>query len=122
MADLLERGSRWLEQQRTQHCSRPVTYVRGAESVDVNATIGRTEYETDDGTWVRVDYTDRDFLILAAELRLAGVMTTPQPGDRIRETGADQVLVFEVIDWRFSDPYRQTFRIETKHILTEAVP
>lgn len=122
MADLLERGSRWLEQQRTQHCSRTVTYVRGAESVVVSATIGRTAYETDDGTAVRVDYTDRDYLLLTTDLVLSGVLTMPQPGDRIRETEVDQVLVFEVIDWRFSDPYRQTFRIETKHVATEAVP
>ena len=122
MADLLERGSRWLEQQRTQHCSRTVTYVRGAESVVVSATIGRTAYETDDGTAVRDDYTDRDYLLLTTDLVLSGVLTMPQPGDRIRETEVDQVLVFEVIDWRFSTPYRQTFRIETKHVAPQAVP
>jgi hypothetical protein len=42
MADLLERGSRWLEDQRTKHCTRDVTYVRGAASVLVRATVGRT--------------------------------------------------------------------------------
>lgn len=119
MADLLEQGSRWLEVQRTKHCTRDVTYVRGVDSVVVKATIGRTQYETDDGHAVRVDFTERDFLILAAELVLAGVPTTPEPGDRIRESRDGQTLVFEVINWRYSDLYRQTFRIETKHVGTD---
>jgi hypothetical protein len=120
MADLLERGVRWLEEQRTKHCTRDVTYVRGAASVVVKATVGRTQFETDDGQAVRVDFTDRDYLIQAADLVLGGNAVAPQPGDRIRESHSGQVLVFEVIDWRYSDPYRQTFRIETKHVATEA--
>jgi hypothetical protein len=119
MADLLERGARWLEDQRTRHCTRDVTYVRGAASVVVKATVGRTQYETDDGHAVRVAFTERDFLIQAADLMLGGNVVTPQPGDRIRESQSGQVLVFEVIDWRYSDPYRQTLRIETKHVATE---
>ena len=119
MPDLLERGSRWLEQRRTEHCSQDVSYVRGSDSVAVKATIGRTQYETDDNQTVRIDFTDRDFLILADDLVLAGVTVTPKPGDRVRETHGDQTLIFEVIDWRYSDPYRQTLRIETKYIGSE---
>lgn len=120
MADLLERGVRWLQEQRTKHCTRDVTYVRGAASIVVKATVGRTQFETDDGHAVRVDFTERDFLIQTADLVLSGNAVTPQAGDRIRESQNGQVLVLEVIDWRYSDPYRQTFRIETKHIATEA--
>jgi hypothetical protein len=119
MADLLEQGSRWLEAQRTKHCTRDVTYVRGAASVVVKATVGRTQYETDDGHAVRVDFTERDFLIQAADLVLSDHAVTPQPGDQVRESQNGQVLVFEVIDWRYSDPYRQTFRMETKHVGTD---
>lgn len=119
MPDLLEHGSRWLETQRTTHCTQDVSYVRGAASVAVRATIGRTQYETDDDESVRIDFTDRDFLMLASDLVLAGVTVTPKPGDRVRETHGPQTLVFEVIDWRYSDPYRQTLRIETKYIATE---
>lgn len=121
MPDLLERGAQWLEQQRTQHCSRVVTYLRGAESLLVSATVGRTQYETDDGHAVRIDFTDRDFLILAADLVLDSTPITPKPGDQIRENHGIQILGFEVIDWRYSDPYRLTFRIETKHISTESL-
>jgi hypothetical protein len=119
MADLLEQGVRWLEAQRTKHCTRDVTYGRGVDSVVVKATVGRTQYETDDGHAVRVDFTERDFLIQAGDLVLNGNPITPKPGDQIRETQDEQVLVFEVIDWRHSDPYRLTFRIDAKHVATE---
>ncbi len=116
MPDLLQTGSRWLEQRRTEHCTQDVVYVRGAESVPVKATIGRTQYETDNDQTVRIDFTDRDFLILAVDLVLGGRNVTPKPGDRVRETHGVQTLIFEVIDWRFSDPYRQTLRLATKYI------
>jgi hypothetical protein len=121
MADLLERGSRWLEDQRTKHCTRDVTYVRGAASAVVRATVGRTEFKTDDGETVRIEFTDRDFLILATELVLSGNPTLPERGDKVWETQDGTVYVFEVMDWRYSDPYRQTLRIETKLVGTETV-
>ncbi len=111
MADLLAQGAAWLEQQRTKHLATTVTYVRGAVSAEVLATLGRTKYQTDDGTAVRVEFTDRDFLILAADLVLDGQPTEPGRGDLIREGTRE----FEVLDWRYSDPYRQTLRITTKH-------
>lgn len=111
MGDLLAQGAAWLEQQRTKHLATTVTYVRGAQSAAVLATLGRTKYQTDDGTAVRVEFTDRDFLILAADLVLDGQPTEPERGDLIREGSRE----FEVLDWRYSDPYRQTLRITTKH-------
>ena len=85
MGDLLANGSAWLEQQRTKHLTSTVMYVRGNVQVAVPATIGRTKYEADDGHVVRVEFTDRDFLILAADLVLDGQATEPQRGDLIRE-------------------------------------
>jgi len=117
--NLLERGSRWLEDQRNKHCTRDVTYVRGAASAVVRATVGRTEFKTDDGETVRTEYTDRDFLILTADLVLSGNPALPERGDKIHETQDATVHVFEVKDWRYSDPYRQTLRIETNLIGTE---
>ncbi len=120
MADLLAYGSNWLENQRTKHCTREVTYVRGADSIAVRATIGRTEFKTDNGETVRIEFTDRDFLILVSDLELAGQRITPKAGDQLREIQDGAIYVFEVIAWRYSDPYRQTFRIETKHVGTES--
>lgn len=126
MPDLLETGQQWLADQLKTHASRSVVYVRGIEQVVVPATIGRTLLKLDDGYGgVRMEWTDRDFLISAADLLLAGNAATPERGDRIRETVGAQILVFEVMapgkepPWRWSDPFRKMLRIHTKHVATE---
>jgi hypothetical protein len=128
MPDLLETGQQWLADQLKTHASRWVVYVRGVEQVMVPATIGRTLLKLDDGYGgVRMEWTDRDFLIPAAHLVLAGSPVTPQRGDRIRETVGAHALVFEVMapgkepPWRWSDPFRKVLRIHTKHTATEAL-
>ena len=127
MADLLNQGSAWLEDQRKKHATREVTYRRGANAVVVKATIGRTVFEQDDGAGVIIRTQVRDYLILAADLVLAGQKTLPEKGDQIEETDAGQKFVYEVLPlggeqhWRYSDPYRRTLRIHTKLIATEDV-
>jgi len=122
---MLERASAWLDSQSVKHLSRLVTYQRGGASVDVRATIGKTIFEVDDGYGVIEKVESRDYLIPAAELVLADQTTLPERGDRIRETQDDKVYVYEVMapgkepHFRFSDPYRRTLRIHTKHVATE---
>ncbi|MBU0639323.1 MAG: hypothetical protein KKB50_10700 [Planctomycetes bacterium] len=122
MPDLLEQGAAWLEDQRTRHMSRMVTYLRGSDSVDLAATIGRTEFEQADEYGIVHRTESRDFLVLAADLVLAGKAELPRAGDRIRETVGDQIFIYEVMapsgepPWRYSDPYRRTLRIHTKHV------
>ncbi|MCP4594508.1 MAG: hypothetical protein GY842_27570 [bacterium] len=130
MGDLLEQGATWLEDQRTHHMSRTVTYQRGADSVELAATIGRTEFEQADEYGVIQRTESRDFLVKTADLVLNGEPTLPKAGDHIRESVADtpprgRVFVYEVMapgkepPWRYSDPYRNTLRIHTKHVRTE---
>ena len=125
MADLLQTGSDWLEDQRTEHCSKAVTYHRGGDSVQVQATIGRTEFEVQTEHGVIEKYESRDFLVLAEDLVLSSQQTVPQDGDRIKEAIGGDTLVFEVMapgeepPWRYSDPYHKTLRIHTKQVDTE---
>ncbi len=120
MGDLLRQGSQWLEQQRTAHCSSPVTYRRDQDSHEVVATFGRTEYEVEDGYGLRVGAQVIDFLISAE----AFPFEEPEVGDQVvaPSTGSGQVTVYEVMNlagqghWRWSDPYRTTMRIHTKQI------
>jgi hypothetical protein len=123
MADLLEAGQAWLANQLQEFASRSVIYHRGADSVAVLATIGRTLLKLDDGYGgVRMEWTDRDFLIPAANLILNSVTVTPEPGDRITETVGLNTSVFEVMayggepPWRYSDPFGKLLRIHTKFI------
>ena len=123
MADLLDRGTEWLEAQRHKFLTRPVVYRRGESTVEVQATIGNTVFRFDDAHGGVTRYVSRDFLIRATALVLDAEQTLPARGDRIREPHGDQVYVHEVMgpgrdepDWRYSDPHRHTLRIHTKQV------
>lgn len=125
MPNLLQTGSAWLADQLKTHGSVDVLYERGAEQVAVKVTIGKTEFELDDGSGVVVRIQSRDFLIQAADLVLGGVPSLPVAGDRIRETQGATTFVYEVMapgnepHYRYSDPFRRLLRIHTKHVATE---
>lgn len=127
MADLLETGSNWLQGQRKKHATREVMYRRSVDSVSVQATVGRTVFEQDDGSRVIVRTEVRDYLIDTADLVLGGQPALPERGDRIEETEGGKKFTYEVMPlgtephWRYSDPYRKTLRVHTKHIATEDV-
>lgn len=123
MADFLETGTEWLTEKLKAHASRPVVYRRGADEVTVQAIIGRTLLKlADDYGGVRMEWTDRDFLIAAEDLILGGQRTLPKRGDRILETDGSQTRMYEVLapgnepEWRWSDPHRKLLRIHTKSI------
>ena len=128
MADMLEQGAGWLDNQRHQHMTRSVSYARGASTVEVQATIGRTEFEQADEYGIVTKTESRDYLIRTADLVLDGQATLPMRGDQIRETDGTTTFVYEVLSpgdepvFRYSDPYRKALRIHTKHIATEPTP
>jgi hypothetical protein len=126
MPDLLQFGSDWLAAKLKEHASRPVVYRRGADEVTVQATIGRTLLKLDDGYGgVRMEWTDRDFLIHAADLVLGGNTVLPERGDLIRETQGGKTFVYEVMApgkepaWRWSDVFRKVLRIHAKQVGVE---
>jgi hypothetical protein len=127
-ADVFKKASDWLEDQRTRHAVSTVQYIRGEQSLDIAATIGKTTFEIDDGYGVLVRYESRDFLVLATELVLGGQVTAPARGDRIRETCGERTYVYEVTApgkepcWRYSDAFRKTFRIHTKQVDAQEAP
>jgi len=126
--DLLDQGLAWLEDRRHEHLTRPVVYERDGDSVELAATIGRTLFEQTDEYGIVHRIESRDFLVRAADLVLAGQPTLPQAGDRIRESDGGVTHVYEVMapgtepPWRYSDVYRRTLRIHTKHVATEGQP
>jgi len=115
--NMLERGSDWLERMRTTHMSSPVEYRRppATEALTVNATFGRTDIEIADEGGTTIESHVWDFLILAEELTVG----EPEPGDVIAANGRQyevMALGDDIKGWRWSDPYRQTYRIHTKDI------
>ncbi len=126
MGDLLEQGAAFLDDQRHRHMSRAVVYRRGAEEKEVQATIGRTEFEQADEAGLIHRTESRDYLIRSADLDLGAGPIQPRAGDQVWEQVGTQVLVYEVNapggqpPWRFSDPYRRVMRVHTKYVGTEA--
>lgn len=126
MVDLFERGAAFLDDQRHRHMSRAVVYRRGADEKEVQATIGRTEFEQADDAGLIHRVESRDYLVRAADLDLGAGPIQPRAGDQVREQVGTQVLVYEVNapggqpPWRFSDPYRGVMRVHTKFVGTES--
>lgn len=121
MSDILRNASNWLEARRHAVATSDVVYRREDRAVSVQATIGRTEYEQDDGAGVITRAESRDFLIRACDLVIDGLRTLPEIGDRIEESQGGTLFVYEVLPvgsmqphYRYSDPYRNTLRIHTK--------
>jgi len=116
VADLLQQGSQWLEQMRTSHCSSLVEYRRPPDVKSVRATYGRTRCQVANESGLTVNAQAWDFLVRADELGLV-----PEPGDVIEANGRR----YEVMNfggdgcWRWSDPYRLTYRIHAKDIGAE---
>jgi len=125
--NLLQWGSDWLQTQLFAYCSGSVVYHRDGDSVEVTATIGRTEFEIETEFGVHEKIESRDFLVPAAELVLAGVWTLPKRGDRIHETMGTTLFVYEVMapgkepHFRYSDAFRKTLRIHTRQVAQSAV-
>jgi hypothetical protein len=125
VGDLLDRGAAFMDAQRHQHLSRSVVYRRGADEKEVQATIGKTEFEQADDAGLIHRVESRDFLVRTADLDMGSGLTLPRAGDQVRETVGTSVFVYEVNapggqpPFRYSDPYRRVLRIHTKHIATE---
>ena len=129
VGDLLDRGAAFLESQRHQHMTRSVVYRRGTDEKQVQATVGKTEFEQADDSGLIHRTESRDFLVRTADLDLGAGLMLPRAGDQVRETVGTvggSVFVYEVNapggqpPFRYSDPYRRVLRIHTKHIATEA--
>ena len=125
MPDLLEQGAAWLDEQRHKHLTRTVTYVRGDDSVDVQATIGQTNFRFDDrfsGGGATIRHVARDYLVRTGDLVINSQAIEPRRGDRIREVINGQTVEHEVLapnnepEWRWSDPFGKTLRIHTKKV------
>jgi hypothetical protein len=124
VADAFQTASAWLQGRRHEHLTRAVAYWRGAEHVDVLATVGRTEFEA--ATEVGVELSaSRDYLIRAADLALGGSSIEPAAGDRIHETLGGVTAVFELAapaggpPWRWSDPECTVYRVHCKRVEVE---
>ena len=58
-----------------------IVYSRGVDSVTIAAVVGQTPFEQTDEYGVSHQIESRDYIVIAADLILAGLATLPQAGD-----------------------------------------
>lgn len=140
MPDMMSRGMAWLASRQRAHLARPVVYERAdpdggaARAVAAMAVLGRTG-ATGEGTVapIRVDTTDLDFIIPAADLTLDGRTFEPRVDDRILLRVDGTIRVYEIMPlgsdpryggsrtpWQWSDPQHTLMRIHAR--LTDEYP
>jgi hypothetical protein len=122
VADQLAAAAAWLAAGLQGSASELVTYARPStgQSAQLPATYGSTLLRvTDRAGRVKVQRTDRDFVMTAALLVLGGQATTPQRGDTVTLPSGE---VFEVTPyesepaWRWADPFKTMVRAHTKQV------
>lgn len=96
-----------------------VVYSRGETSLSITAIPGRTVFSSNQDGGARIEFGDRDYLIVASDLTYG----EPALGDRIAETIDGTSTTFEVVTpntgepaWRWSDPAHTRWRIHTKQV------
>lgn len=118
--DLLASGAAWLSEQRHRHLTRSVEYRRGSRTIQLQATVGRTNWEVDDGHGHLERFESRDFIVRAADLAYEGEAWRPREGDRVSE--ANSSTTYEVMSpareplWRNVDPDGVSLRFHTKRV------
>lgn len=124
MGNLLDRGVVWAVRKQAEGASVAMIYRRGALSVGVDVTRGRSEYDTydDEGNLV-TEVTDATFHMDATKLVLSGSITEPVVGDRLEETTAQGTRTYEVMGGGNRRPFardasNQKLRIHTKLVKT----
>ncbi len=120
MADRLRLAAARLAARLIEAASRTVEYRRGASSVTLSATLGASVLRITDGVGMRIERTDRDYIVKAADMLLDGVAVVPQRGDVIWDATDGTTKVYEVGSppgdplWRYSDAHGYLMRIHAK--------
>ena len=117
MTNLLKNGVEFLAKTLKANASEIVCYKRGANSVTIQASFGKTNYQIEDESGFKIGGQITDFLFEAADLIIDGLLTVPKTGDRIEIEGRTYEALF-INDgcWRYSDPYHKIIRFHTKEI------
>jgi hypothetical protein len=118
--DMIARGQKWLAEKVTAHASRTILYRRGESQIAILAAIGTTYVSQFAGDGLSVKVEVRDYLVDVDLLRIDDELIEPRRTDKIIEVIDGFAHHFEVLpigeerEWRYSDPYRNKFRIHTK--------
>lgn len=127
MPNLIATGTAWLTSQLKSHASDSITLSRSGETdVTLSASIGSSEFDTEDENGFLTKVESRDFIVDAADYAFAAGAVEPARGDQFRETVGSAVHVYEVFSFgserqlfRYSDAARTRLRVHTKKVDVE---
>lgn len=127
--DFLLAGMRWLANKLPTTIGTSVVFQRDTAKTSVCVTFGRTLLRySDEFGGTKIEWTDKDFIVPAANLQIGGAAVLPKRGDRFKVNDGQTICIYEVLPygtephWRWSDPFRKLIRIHTKLITTEPAP
>ena len=96
MTTLLERGLSMAARVLPAAAGGEIVYQRGEDRVWLDATWGRTEFQVDTADGVQIEYSDRDFIVAAADLVLSAKSSNssllPIPNMVFSGSGSDRFL------------------------------
>jgi hypothetical protein len=113
MSDLLANGAAWLADHLAASSSKPVRFYRGTNYGIVNATIGKSSFESQNESGIIETWESRDFIIRASTLPFG----EPKRADYIVETIDGVDVTYEVTAphgiplFHYGDAFRQTVRV-----------
>lgn len=121
--NMLTRGAAYLESRRAEYLSVAIVYHRGASSVAINATLGKTPFNQMDRMATTLTWESLDFLVLIEDLADfwadAGGTVWPYRGDYITMAN-DPATRYQVLSpgdepvYVLSGAHGQTWRVHTK--------
>jgi hypothetical protein len=127
VTNLLATGAAALAAALKASASETVSYYRDgfAPLTTLQATPGSSLLRVRDAAGQsKVERTECDFIVTAADLILGGRVVEPKAGDRVHVAAGTKTLIFQVMaptgeaPYRYSDPARTILRIHTKHVET----
>lgn len=125
-ANLLRRGVAWQATRLRAHVSERILYRTPDGSVELCATPSSTKLRLDDGTGgVRIEYTDRDYIIPRDGFEIGGVPVVPQRGHLVYVLGRGKLMTYEVFPyngepcWEWHGDYYTMVRVRLKLVAEE---
>jgi len=112
---MMSDAENWLTDQLKEYAGVTITYSRGASSVSLTATIGSTEFESDDSAGVYVRFRSIDFLVKASDLIISEAVITPARNDTITYDGD----TYEVLPPGGQQVYQPTPHVKQLRIHTK---
>lgn len=115
MSDLMASGAAWLADQLSASASRSVAYYRGNNFGAISATIGSSQFQSQNASGVIETWESRDYIVKAGSLPFGD----PRRHDRIVETLNGVSVTYEVSSpagvplWRWADAFRSSIRVHT---------